>query len=109
MKWIKDSILDIIIFLVIIGYSITSNEIIEIALWVYTILLLVGKVSYFFVGFLQSKAQKTNVPKWFYHSIYISSIILLILSKNYYLSIAWSIVWILSFVPSFIENNKAVK
>lgn len=106
MKWIKDALLDVLIFGVIIAYLFTSNTTIEIVLWVYTSFLLVGKILYFFIDFLQTKATKTNVPDWFYHCVYLLSIILLILSKNYYLTAAWFIIWGLSIIPIVTKKKE---
>ncbi len=105
MNWLKDAVLDIIIFGIIIAYTITSNNIIEIILWVYTGFLLIGKILYFFVDFLKSKAVKTTVPNWFYHSIYLLTILLLLISGNYYLTASWFIVWILS-IFALIPKSK---
>lgn len=109
MKWIKDAFLDVIIFGIIVAYSISFSNTIEIILWVYTSFLLVGKILYYFIDFLKSKASKSKVPNWFYHFIYISSITILLLSKNYYLSIAWVLIWILSFATTLFKKNIASK
>ncbi|GAB5408932.1 MAG: hypothetical protein BalsKO_12970 [Balneolaceae bacterium] len=107
MNWIKDALLDVLIIGVIIVNLITSNNTIEIVIWVYTSLLIISKILYFFVDFLQSKASKTSVPDWFYHITYFLSITLFILSKNYYLSVAWLLIWILSVIPNFVKSKKA--
>lgn len=106
MKWIKDAILDLLILVVIVAYAITSNDIIEIIIWVYTSLLIISKVSYFFFDFLQSKASKTKVPDWFYHGTYLLSIILLLTTNNYPLLIAWVVIWVLSVVPKLVKTKK---
>lgn len=107
MNWVKDAVLDILILGVIIAYSITDNTVLQKILWVYTALLLVGKILYFSVGFLKQKASKTTVPTWFYHAIYILSIILLIFIQDYYLSFGWVIIWVLSTIPLLKKPTQA--
>lgn len=109
MNWLKDAVLDIIIFGIIVAYMITSNNVVEIILWVYTGFLLIGKILYFFIDFLKSKAVKTNVPNWFYHSIYLLTILLLLISGNYYLTVSWFIVWILSIIANIPKKQIATK
>ncbi len=109
MKWVKDALLDIIILGVIVAYTITLNNVLEIILWVYTGFLLIGKILYFYVGFLQSKATKTQVPDWFNHAVYLISIVLLLLSMNYYLALAWGVIWVLSIIPLLNKGKKSSK
>jgi hypothetical protein len=108
MNWIKDAFLDIIVLLLIIAYAFTSNSIVEVILWVYTGMLFLGKTLFFFADFLKSKANKTSVPDWFYHIIYLSSSALLVFSGNYYLATAWVLIWILS-VAALITQKKGSK
>ncbi len=107
MNWIKDAFLDVAVLLIIIILSYFKYPALEIILWVYTILLLLSKILAFFVGFLQSKVSNTNVPEWFYHVIYISSIALLVYVKFYYLGTAWFLIWILSAVYSFKSKGQS--
>lgn len=106
MKWIKDAFLDLLILALIIGYTITSNNIIEVILWVYTGMLLLGKTLYFFMDYLKSKSAKTTVPDWFYHLIYLSSSALLVYSTNYYLAVAWLVIWLLSVGAIIVQKKK---
>ncbi len=101
MSWTKDALLDIFSFLVIVGLVTTSNEVLLIIVWIYTGILLTGKILYFFINFLQTKANKTNVPDWFYHINYFLSILILGFSGYYYLTGAWIIIWFLSIIPLF--------
>lgn len=100
MSWIKSVLLDIIAFIIIVAFAITANEVLLIIIWVYTGILLIGKILYFFVDFLQTKAQKTDVPDWFYHLNYALSVIALAFTGNYYITGAWILVWVLSVIPS---------
>ncbi|HCD53020.1 MAG TPA: hypothetical protein DEQ34_11265 [Balneolaceae bacterium] len=100
MNWIKDSFTDLL-FLISSGVLIyTQNQPLYIILWIYTGLLLVSKIAFFFIGMLQSKASKTSVPDWFYHVLYGGTILILALGSYYYLTIAWVIIWGLSFLAS---------
>ncbi len=100
MSWIKDTILDLLVLLTIISLIFFESNTIIIALWVYTGLLLVGKVLSLYMPSLKRRSEKTATPEWFYHIIYISSIAILAYVQENYLSGAWFIVWILSIVSS---------
>jgi|GEM_PF-606895 len=99
--WIKDSFLDLLALLFIAFYSFTLNEILEVVIWIYTSLLLLSKILYFFVRFLQTKAIKSNAPIYLAHIVYFLSISLLVYSQNYFLSATWLLIWVLSAIPQF--------
>lgn len=96
MSWIKDSYLDIIVLILIGFYSFFPGEVIEIVLWVYTALLLLGKILALFMPSLQKRAGKTETPAYIYHIIYGLSVLLLLFVKDFYLAGAWMVVWALS-------------
>lgn len=106
MSWFKNALLDIISLIVIIAFTFTSNHVLLIIIWVYTGILLISKILYFFVDFLQTKAQKTDAPNWFYHLNYALSIAFLSYTGNYYITGAWILVWILSVMPSLGSSKK---
>ena len=108
MSWIKNALLDILALLLIFALAITANEVLFAIIWVYTGILLIGKILYFFVDFLQTKAQKTDVPDWFYHINYALSVAILAFTGNYYITGAWILVWVLSIVP-LIKNTRNKK
>lgn len=105
--WIKDALLDLVVLVVVIAYAYTSNNVINIILWIYTSLLLISKILFFFIGFLKTKATKTSVPDYFYHLIYLITVTLFLVAKDYYLAGAWALVWILSFIAS-IKKKKTM-
>lgn len=106
MNWIKNALLDIIALIIIVAFAITANEVLLIIIWVYTGILLIGKILYFFVDFLQTKAQKTDVPDWFYHINYAVSIAVLAFTGNYYITGSWVLIWILSIMPAIKNARK---
>ncbi len=105
-RWLKDVILDVVALSLILIYAITSNTVLEIILWVYTVLLLLGKVLYFSFNYLQKKADTEQVPSIFYHFIYLISVAALIFSPNYYLAAAWLVIWILSAIAMAKKQSK---
>ena len=107
MAWIKDSVLDFAVLILIGVFAFTSNDVIQIILWVYTGILLLSKILYFFVGYLKTKAQKTSTPDWVYHIVYLLGIALFAYSTNYYLAGAWFLIWILSLIPTLKTTKKA--
>lgn len=105
-RWLKDVILDVVALSLILIYAVTDNTVLEIILWVYTILLLIGKVLYFSFSYLQKKANTDHVPPIFYHIIYAISIAALIYALNYYLALLWLLIWILSAIALFKKQKK---
>lgn len=103
--WIKDTLVDLISLTLVVIYSITQNNVIEIVLWIYTALLLIGKILYFTFPYLKKKAQNSRVPDSFYHLIYFITVIALIFSTNFYLTAVWAIIWILSSLPKVLDSN----
>ena len=108
MSWVKNALLDIIAFIIIVAFAITASEVLLIIIWVYTGILLLGKILYFFVDFLKAKAQKTDVPDWFYHLNYVLSVAVLAFTGNYYITGAWLLVWLLSVIPTITKGKEAV-
>lgn len=108
MKWLKHVVLDIIVLALIAIYTIYNFNIINIILWVYSTLLLVSKLLYLFVDFFKIKAINNVVPNLFYHIVYLLSIILFIISANYYLSIIWIIIWLVSILSITKKQIKKV-
>lgn len=98
MTWLKDVYLDIVILLFIILYAIMLNQVLEVVLWVYTVLLILSKVLSLFMPSLQRKAGNTEAPILFYHIIYALSAGVFFYVSNYYLGGAWVLVWALSVV-----------
>ena len=107
MKWVKEALLDILSVFAIIAFAFTSNDTLYVAIWVYTGILLLSKVLFFFVNFLQFKAKKTSVPDWFYHIVYVIAIIILAYSKSYYLTGTWALIWILSIIQNPNKKKKS--
>ena len=106
MAWIKEALLDILSVIVIIAFAFTSHDVLYIAIWVYTGILLLSKILFFFLDFLQFKAKKTSVPNWFYHVIYLLLIITLGYSGSYYLTAAWILIWVLSIIQNPNKRKK---
>ncbi len=106
MNWVKEALLDILSVIAIISFAITSNDTLYVAIWVYTGILLLSKILFFFVNFLQFKAKKTSVSDWFYHIVYVLTIIILTYSKSYYLTGIWVLIWILSIIQNPNKEKK---
>ncbi len=100
MNIIKDIIVDLIVLAAIAALLFIQNDILEIIIWVYTGLLLAGKIMALFMPSLQRRANKSATPDWVYHLIYLSSIAILIWLSSYYLAGVWGVVWMLSIVSS---------
>lgn len=106
MTWLKDAYLDIVVLLIVALLAFYGNAVLEVILWVYTVLLLLSKVLAFFMPSLQRKANATQAPDLFYHIIYAASVALLVYSTNYYLATAWGVIWITSVISLLSEKKK---
>lgn len=106
MSWLKESLVDCIALLIIFIYSFWFNNILEILIWGYSILLLLGKILYFFVSFLKDRPTKNTVPFWFYNLVYFLLCGLLFYSKNIYLGVTWIIIWGLSLLAFYQKKKK---
>lgn len=100
MNWIKDSVLDLIILLVIFSLMIVKNDVLIIVLYIYTALLLFGKILALFMPLLKNKAGKSATPLWFHHMVYFLSVGIFVFVEEYYLAGLWGIIWILSAVSA---------
>ena len=105
-RWLKDVLLDVVALSLILIFAFTGNHILEVILWVYTILLVTGKVLYFSFNYLQKKANTESVPPAFYHSTYLISVAAFVYAANYYLATLWLLIWILSTI-AMLKNNKS--
>lgn len=108
MTWLKDAYLDLIVLLIIAIYAVFPSEVLEIVIWVYTVLLLVSKVLVLFMPSLQRKANANEVPTLVYNVIYVSTVGLLLYATNYYLSGAWAVIWIISLVSLRSSKKKTL-
>lgn len=103
MKFIKQAFVDIIATLVIVSSVFFSNYILLIIIWVYTALLLAGKISALALPSLQKRAEKAAdaVPDWFYHLTYLICSVSFAVTSEWYLFACWVLIWILSIISSF--------
>jgi hypothetical protein len=98
MKWIKDSILDLVFLIVILSTLFFPSNTSFIIIWVYTGLLIVSKLLALFMPALQKRASKTSTPNWVYHLIYATSFGALLYIQKWYLATAWAVIWIISVI-----------
>lgn len=106
MNWIKDTYLDFLVLLVILVFGFYTNEILKVVIWVYTILLVIGKVIAIFMPSLQRKADQSGAPPYIYHLIYGISVCVLLYIGEYYLGAAWFVIWGLSFFSSYKSKKR---
>ncbi|RNC85461.1 MAG: hypothetical protein ED557_01425 [Balneola sp.] len=105
MSWIKYVVIDILALLIISLFCFTNSTGLEITIWIYTGILLLGRILFLFVDLIKTKSTKKKVPIWFYHVIYFLSSLILFICQNYYLGSAWILIWALS----SIEHLKKIK
>jgi len=107
MKFIKQAFIDIIATLVIVSSVFLPNNILLIIIWVYTALLLVGKISAVALPSLQKRAEKAadTVPDWFYHLTYLICSVSFAVANEWYLMVCWIIIWVLSIISNIRGKN----
>lgn len=98
-RWIRDSLVDLIVLLLLFVFAFNQNRTLEIILWIYSLLLLTGRFFVFFSKYLKTKTSKTSAPVYFYQIIYALSISCLIYANNYYLAAIWFMIWVLASYP----------
>lgn len=105
MNIVKDILVDLIVLAAIAALLFIQNNILEIIIWVYTGLLLTGKIMALFMPSLQRRANKSATPDWVYHLIYLATISILIYQSFYYLAWLWGTIWIFSIISSQKSNT----
>lgn len=101
MRLLKASGLDIAV-LILIGVSGFFNlDGLFIAIWIYTGLLLSGKVVALLSPSLFKKVNTPDVPGWVYHLLYGATIITLLLFEQRYLAGVWVLIWVLSTISVY--------
>ncbi len=98
MTWIKHVIVDILMVAVIALATLADVTAARWAVIIYTPLMLVLKVVALLGGSAigQFKQSKDAPPPWFFHLVYIVSILLLALNTWWIMAAGWVAIWILS-------------
>ncbi len=99
MGWIKETIIDLVITVVIVYYAATGAVWAQWVLYIYTPLLLALKALAAGSGGVRQIAasrSKGGVPPWFYHAIYAVSLGALVLAQAWMLAVGWLLIWALS-------------
>lgn len=109
MRWLKDSIIDLIFLGIILSTLFYPSDSNFIIIWVYTGLLSISKILAVFMPALQKRAAKTDTPNWIYHIIYAASFGTFLYLNKWYLAAAWAIIWLLSILilTKQIKKNKS--
>ena len=97
MNWLKNVLLDIAVTAVIAIWLFYGSTWAYWIVLIYTPLLVVLKVVALSSGISQATAQKKDAtPVWFYHVIYATNLILLLVGKWWVMAAAWACIWVLS-------------
>lgn len=100
MNWIKQVIVDIGAFIVIVLAVVTDNIYLAYVVYLYTILMAIARLLSLLSGNLRSISIKgsATVPVWFYHSIYTATLLLLLVYDWYITSAGWMFIWIAAII-----------
>jgi hypothetical protein len=97
MRWLQHVIIDLAATAVILLAVATGANWAYWVVVVYTPIMLVVKiVGYFGRGIVRQAKTTDEVPKLFYHAIYVISIAALAWAGWWLLSAAWLVIWVLS-------------
>ena len=106
MKWLRNAVVDIAATLVIVAWVAQNWSWAGWAVWIYTPLMLVLKAAALGLGRLLGRANRGDVPAWFYHGVYAANVALLVYgaqfagsqsqSSRWILAAMWAAIWVLS-------------
>lgn len=101
MDWIKQVIVDIGAFIVIVLAVITGLSFLAYVVYTYTILMALARLLSILSGNVRAISKKegsVSVPTWVYHILYALSFLTLLLSGWYYTSAGWAFIWIAAII-----------
>lgn len=104
MQWLKDIYLDIVVLILVLLFAASAWQWLEILLWIYTGLLLLGKVLALFMPAL-SKKTKSDIPVFIYHIIYLLIIFTFVFITHYYFAAAWFVIWVSSSIHNYAHTS----
>lgn len=101
MKWLRNVVVDLVATLVILMWVVQGWDWAGWAVWIYTPLMLVLKIAALTLGRLLGRANRGDVPAWFYHFVYAANVALLgygaqYVSGRWILAAMWVAIWALS-------------
>jgi hypothetical protein len=96
MKWLRNVVVDLAATLVILAWVAQGWTWAAWAVWIYTPLMLVLKAAALGLGSLLGRADRGDVPGWFYHLVYAANVALLVYGAAWVLAAMWAAIWGLS-------------
>ena len=106
MKWLRNVVVDLLVTLVILAWVVQGWDWAGWVVWIYTPLMLLMKAAALALGRLLGRANRGDVPAWFYHFVYAANIVLLVYGTQYeglffdggrwVLAAMWAVIWGLS-------------
>ncbi len=108
MKWLKKEILDIVITIVIVVTLFFKTQILKIFLFIYTPIMLIGRILALSGMNIQKKAG-AKVPDWFLHVLYFINVMVLAVNRWWVLAALWLIIWILAFIYTMRPRKSNIK
>jgi hypothetical protein len=96
MKWLRNVVVDLAAMLVILAWVAQGWTWAAWAVWIYTPLMLALKAAALGLGSLLGRADRGDVPEWFYHFVYAANVALLIYGARWILAAMWAAIWGLS-------------
>ncbi len=97
MKWLKKVILDIVITVIIISTLFIKTQFLKIFLFIYTPLMLIGRVLAL-TGLNIQKRGGGKAPDWFLHILYFINVAALVANRWWALAVLWLMIWVLAFM-----------
>lgn len=106
MRWIKKTIIDIIISLLIVGMLIVDTPALNYFILIYTPVMLLLKILTYKHSIKPLIVRKKSItaPDWFYHLLYGINIFVLLICNWWITSIQWILIWGISWYTK--RNNQ---
>lgn len=99
VAWIKNAIIDLVVTVLIALLVWQDWRWAEVAVWIYTPLMVALKALALFMGSLGGLAQRqASAPAWLYHVLYAANVALLAIDARWILAGLWVLIWALSVV-----------
>ncbi len=95
MNWWKDVLIDVVVTVLIIVLVVTGARWAEIAVWIYTPLMVGAKVLALFARRLLHMVP-SSAPPWFFHALYAVNVGVLLVGARWVLAALWALIWALS-------------
>ncbi len=106
MKLLKKIWIDLLVTIIIITSLFIHAPFIKYFLYIYTPLILIGRIIAL-TGLNLQKRISGKAPNWLFHLLYAINVLILALNRWWILCILWLLIWILAYI--YVARPKTPK